>query len=118
MPLSIRSFPASTMCAPIRTKTGSASGNSFISLPALTYTNFIGIADQMGIDSKFAFAFRCNEATRDRIIRELSLSLDGSPDMDDSGLWPERPWWPGDRIRQLKPLAKKERSRAISTVVV
>jgi hypothetical protein len=69
--------------------------------------NLYCIADQMGIDSKFAFAFRCNEATRDRIIRELSLKKDGSPDADGSGLWPERPWWPGDRIRQLKPWHKK-----------
>jgi len=63
--------------------------------------------DQIGIDSKFQFSFRCDTATKARIVKYLELSLERVPDNSSSGLWTSFEWWDGGKIETLVPYSYK-----------
>lgn len=59
--------------------------------------------DQMGIDSKFQFSFRCDTATKNRIVKNLALIRTNRPDNSSSGLWKEFSWWDTGKITSINP---------------
>ncbi len=63
--------------------------------------------DQIGIDSKFLFSFKCDTSTRDRIIKHLNLVQAKEPNNYSRGLWESFPWWDSLKIVTLKPFWNK-----------
>jgi hypothetical protein len=63
--------------------------------------------DQIGIDSKFQFSFRCDTATKVRIIKYLELSPERTKNNSSSGLWTSFKWWDRGKIETLVPYSYK-----------
>jgi len=63
--------------------------------------------DQMGIDSKFLFSFKCDTSTKNNIVKHLNLIRADKPDNSSSGLWENFPWWDSAKIVTLTPYWKK-----------
>ena len=63
--------------------------------------------DQLGIDSKFQFSFKCNSRTKDRIVGNLKMSAENRPNNYSSGLWTIFPWWDSSKIVTLVPYSFK-----------
>jgi hypothetical protein len=63
--------------------------------------------DQIGIDSKFQFSFKCDTATKARIIKYLELSPERMPNNSSSGLWTSFKWWNTGKIKTLVPYSYK-----------
>jgi hypothetical protein len=59
--------------------------------------------DQIGIDSKFQFSFKCDTTTRSKIIKFLQLSPESKPNNSSSGLWTEFKWWDRHKIETMIP---------------
>jgi hypothetical protein len=67
--------------------------------------------DQIGIDSKFLFSFKCDSTTKDRIIKHSNLIEASQPDNFSSGLWQSFSWWDSAKITTLKPYWHKSEHR-------
>ncbi|RYE58250.1 MAG: hypothetical protein EOP48_03955 [Sphingobacteriales bacterium] len=75
--------------------------------PSKDVSNIYCYNDQMGIDSKFQFAFRCDTTTRSRIVEFLGLSPERMPDNSSRGLWTTFKWWDSSKIETLVPYSFK-----------
>lgn len=64
-------------------------------------------ADEMGIDHKYQFSFRCDTATKSKIIHHLQLVRQAQPDNYSSGIWHPYPWWDSSGISALAPYKRK-----------
>jgi len=59
--------------------------------------------DQIGIDSKFVFSFRCDSSTKNRITKHLNLKELNQPDNFSRGFWQSFTWWDSAKIVTLTP---------------
>jgi len=64
--------------------------------------------DQIGIDSKFLFSFKCDTSTKNKIVKHLNLIKADKPDNFSSGLWQSFPWWDSAKIVTLHPYWMKD----------
>jgi hypothetical protein len=63
--------------------------------------------DQIGIDSKFIFSFKCSNATKNKIVQHLNLIETAEPDNFSEGLWENFSWWDSAKIVTLNPYWNK-----------
>ncbi|MEO6549292.1 MAG: hypothetical protein ABIN94_14920 [Ferruginibacter sp.] len=59
--------------------------------------------DQVGIDSKFLFSFKCDTSTKNKIVTNLHLTQADKPDNFSNGLWQSFLWWDSAKISTLNP---------------
>ena len=64
-------------------------------------------ADEMGIDSDYSFAFKCDNETIRKIEDELDLGNDSLPKLNPSALFHDFEWWNKDKIDSLQPSWRK-----------
>lgn len=67
--------------------------------------------DELGADSKYQFAFRCNAATAARICDSLSLVKDKEKPELDNLLTVPQPWWPDSLLLPSNAVFHLEPSR-------
>jgi hypothetical protein len=79
--------------------------------PTNDVSNIYCYNDQIGIDSKFQFSFRCDTTTRSRIIEYLRLSPESKPNNSSRELWTTFKWWDSSRIETLVPYSYKIEDR-------
>jgi hypothetical protein len=79
--------------------------------PTSDVSNIYCYNDQVGIDSKFQFSFRCDTTTRSRIIKFLGLSSESKPNNSSRGLWTTFKWWDSSKIETLNPYSYKIEDR-------
>ena len=84
------------------------------------FTEFFGFAptpdvtdiycynDQIGIDSKFQFSFKCDSTTKSRIVKDLNLTQAQKPDNFSRGVWRSFQWWDSAKIVTLNPYWRKD----------
>ena len=75
--------------------------------PTSDVKNIYCFDDQIGIDSKFIFSFKCDDSTKNRIVKHLNLTKSNKPDNYSSGLWQSFPWWDSAKIVTLNPYWSK-----------
>jgi hypothetical protein len=76
--------------------------------PTSDITDLYCYNDQIGIDSKFQFAFKCDPGTKDRIVKHLNLTQAAGPDNSSRGLWQSFQWWDSAKIVTLNPYWRKD----------
>ncbi len=68
-------------------------------------------ADEMGIDSKYLFSFKCDPSTKNKIVDRLHLTKGNQVDNFSRGLWQSFAWWDSVKIETLPPYYLKTENR-------
>ena len=61
--------------------------------PPADVTRLYAFGDELGIDSKYQFAFVCDSGTKSKIVAKLGLVKATEPDNFGANLWYPFPWW-------------------------